>query len=305
MTNNNKISLLDWIGKNPRDYTYFALGGAPRYTELSKLTAEIDQIYPLFLRKVNNKTIRIIHFDPLFHRDDNYAFLYEYFDSLNFNHNMIGGINCWTNDNHMIEVLIITENIEIMDELPYIYDMVKHHLKYKSYFVFQEYFGFSNGPMSLVKLHRQIYDSILDLTDKKIYKDKILFDITYGEAHCHINMELSEPHIDMIDNFINLSILDDNEKLQYIGINQSIDNILINEYKNKYRIIIQDNHYKYRWSNDMKQIKNMQRELIPIIHILKNLKVITSEKDDNINNLFDTIHIIDKYKWLQNILSII
>ena len=88
MANDNKITLLDWIEKNPREYTYFALGSAPRYTEMSKFTAEIDQIYPRFLRKVN-KTIRIIHFDQLFERDDNFAFLYEYFDSLGFNHSMI------------------------------------------------------------------------------------------------------------------------------------------------------------------------------------------------------------------------
>ena len=304
MANDNKITLLDWIEKNPREYTYFALGSAPRYTEMSKFTAEIDQIYPRFLRKVN-KTIRIIHFDQLFERDDNFAFLYEYFDSLGFNHSMINNMNCWTSDDHIIEVFIIPQNMDIMNELPYIYDMVKHHIKYNSYFVFQEYFGFSNGPVSLVKLHRQIYDSIIDESQKNIYKNKVLFDITYGEAHCLTNMEMSEPFVNMMGDFINLSILVDNERLQYIGINQSIDSHFINEYSKMYRDIINTNHYMYRSSNDSMHIEKMKEQLEPVIFFLKKLNIITSEKEETMIMLFNNLSTIDKYKWVQNILSLI
>ena len=218
--------LLDYYNRNPRDYHYFAVGAGPRTLILDKFTSDIDQIYPTFLKKVKDKTIRVTHFDPIFNNRKRIDFLQEYFKVMNFSYDDSEGMHCWRSHDQRVEIFVIPEAFDIQNEMQFIKALINYHIIYNSYLVFQEYYGFSNGGNSLFKIHRHLYSSLEDEKSKDIYKKKILFDITYGEAHCMTDMETSIPFVDVNEDFINFCILSKQERLAYLDTQPNINSII-------------------------------------------------------------------------------
>lgn len=218
--------LLDYYNRNPRDYHYFAVGAGPRTLTLDKFSSDIDQLYPTFLKKVKDKTIRVTHFDPIFRNKDRIDFLKVYFKVMNFSYDDSEGMHCWRSHDHKIEIFVIPEILDIPNEMHFIKALVNHHIINNSYLVFQEYYGLSNGSTSLFKIHRYLYASLEDEKSKHIYKKKIIFDITYGEAHCMTNMETSAPFVDINGDFINFCILSKQERLTYLDSQPNINSII-------------------------------------------------------------------------------
>jgi hypothetical protein len=220
MSTNHTIDfLLDFISKNPRDFTYFAVGSVPRTTKLNDFIPELDQIFPTFLREYINysdSTIRVVHYDPLFKQEHNISFLKDYFASLDsigldFKYDSSEYLPTWRTSDYRIEVFVIAEEFDIQNEIQVIESMVQNHLKTNTKLVFQEYYGLSNGSTSLINIHKQFYNSTIQQL-KKIYQSNILFDITYGESHCMTNMVVEKPLFDNYGNFINLCILNNEER---------------------------------------------------------------------------------------------
>jgi hypothetical protein len=232
MENNKTLSnfiheiLLDYYNRNHREYHYFAVGAGPRTLNLDKFTCDIDQIYPKFLKEIKDKTIRVTHFDPIFKNKDRIDFLDKYFTVMNFSYDDSEGIHCWRSYDQRVEIFVIPNELDIPNEMQFITALVNHHIIYNSYLVFQEYYGLSNGGNSLFKISRHLYSSLEDEKSKDIYKKKILFDITYGEAHCMTNMETSIPFVDDNGDFINLCILSKKERLTYLDTQPNINSII-------------------------------------------------------------------------------
>ena len=128
----------------------------------------------------------------------------------------------WRTSDYRIEVFVIGEEFDIINETQVIESMIQHHLKINTKLVFQEYYGLCNGFTSLIKMHKQFYNSTSPKL-KERYLHNILFDITYGEAHCMTNMEIEKPLFDNYGNFINLCILNSEEREQLIGVNDKFD----------------------------------------------------------------------------------
>ena len=136
--------LLDFFQKNPRDFTYFAVGSYPRYLNFEEFTLEIDQIFPMFLRDFinsNDETIRVVHYDPMFNNTDGLDFLHKYFKSLSsltldFKYSDDDGFHCWRTSDYRIEVFIIGEEFNIPYEKLHIHSMIMHHLTTNTKLVF-------------------------------------------------------------------------------------------------------------------------------------------------------------------------
>jgi len=313
-------SLLDFFQRNPRDFTYFAVGSSPRILDVEKLTPELDQIFPTFLRDYitsKDDTIRVVHYDPVFNQEAVINFLHQYFKSLSsltldFKYDDQDGILHWFTTDYRIEVFVLGQSFDIPNEIENIKSMITHHLNTKTKLVFQEYYGLSNGANSLVHMHKEFYQSISP-EHKELYKQNILFDITYGEAHCMTDMLNEKPMLDDFGNFINLCILTFEEKNELIGINERFDNIYKKENIKKFMNLIDYGHLNYRRSVNEKAseddsgaiMTSMHLKMKTIIYFLKKLNVLNDEDDDQINELFVNYKKIDMYNWPSSIKNII
>jgi hypothetical protein len=81
-----KMNLLQYCAANARDYTYIGIGSKNRTADIYNFTPDMDQILPCFLDNVKDKTIRVIHFDPLFAPEYDNGFLKRYFIESPGNH---------------------------------------------------------------------------------------------------------------------------------------------------------------------------------------------------------------------------
>jgi hypothetical protein len=321
MSSNHTIDfLLDFISKNPRDFTYFAVGSVPRTTKLNDFISELDQIFPTFLREYINysdSTIRVVHYDPLFKQEHNISFLKDYFASLNsigldFIYDSSEYLPTWRTSDYRIEVFVIAEGFDIQNEIQVIESMVQNHLKTNTKLVFQEYYGLSNGSTSLINIHKQFYNSTIQQL-KKIYQSNILFDITYGESHCTTNMAVEKPLFDNYGNFINLCILNNEEREKLIGTNVKFDSIYKKLMIKNFKDLIDSDQLKYRRSvinkeseeNSASIMTNLHFKMKPIISSLKKLNVFNNDDEKNINQLFINYKEIDMYKWPTDIKNII
>jgi len=321
MDSNQTIDLIyDFCNKNPRDYTYFAVGSSPGVLEIDKFTPKLDQIFPTFLRNVLNTTsatIRVIHYDPMFIEEHIITFLKEYFKSLpyDFKFNDSDGFLSWKTLDHRIEVFIIGDNFNIPEETNHIELIIKHHLKTNTKLVFQEYYGLSNSSTSLVQMHQKFYNNIISPELKERYKHNILFDITYGEAHCSTDMSKEEPIVDDYGNFINLCILNPKEKLDLIDINPNpkFNDIYKNLCIQQFIDILDNEHVEYRRSINNKLSSEISDSIMatiilkmkPILNILIKIQVLNDSDMEKINNLLYNYKTINMYSWSFELKNII
>ena len=307
--------LLDFFQRNPRDYTYFAVGSGPRTIQLEAFIPELDQIFPSFLREYisfNEDTIRIVHYDSVFNKKEVINFLNIYFKKLGFNYDDSDGFLSWKTPDHRIEVFVIGEDFDIPNELKHIQSMIKHYLDTNTKLVFQEYYGLSNGPSSLIQIHKQFYEATSQ-NFKEVYKQNILFDITYGEAHCMTNMAVEKPMLDDYGNFINFCILDKDEREKIIGINKKFDEIYRKIIIKKFKELIDYDQLEYRRSiiNKLGEevsssiMNNLRLKMTPIISSLKKLNILNDDDKKQINQLFNDYKEIDMYKWPSEMKKII
>jgi hypothetical protein len=244
-------------------------------------------------------------------------FLKTYFASLtsiglDFKYDSSEYLPTWRTSDYKIEVFVIGEEFDIINETQIIESMIKHHLKTNTKLVFQEYYGLSNGSTSLIKMHKQFYN-FMSLELKKRYQNNILFDITYGEAHCMTNMEIEKPMFDNYGNFINLCILNSEESEQIIGVNDKFDCIYKKLMIKNFNDLIDFDQLKYRRSVINKEseeisasiMTNLHLKIKPIIYTMKKLNVLNNDDEEKINQLFVNYKEIDMHNWptyIKNIL---
>ena len=64
------MKIVDHCKYNHRDYTYIGIGSKNRVDNVEEFNADMDQILPCFLQKVQGKSIRCIHFDKAFNPEE-------------------------------------------------------------------------------------------------------------------------------------------------------------------------------------------------------------------------------------------
>jgi len=264
---------------NLRDTTYIGIGTNPRTNKLENFTPRIDQ---LILRCLNNLdgSLRIIHFDKLL--QNNISFLHEYFNSKNFEYDSSDHMHIWRSQDHKIEVIINCFDFYYNKYKPFLDDFVEMTLKNpnkKSKMFLQDFSGNDSSNM-----FKQLYNESVDQTR---FKQQILFDISYGENHCDIDLLKYEPIYDSDNNIINITLMKIDELRPYLDYHPLIREHILKYYTTQYRNITDIIPVDIR-RKMLVEIKNQTQNLV----CYKYLYTIESSYDDIINVLRNELTII-------------
>jgi hypothetical protein len=307
--------LIPYFQVNPRDLTYFGIGTFPRVQSLDKFIPELDQLIPVFLKdqiERSTDTIRILLIDPQFDRCMD--FLHHYFSSTtyDFDYDDSEGFNRWISGNHRIEIIVINmhmrntngfghhgqppEIVNVHDT--FLRDFTNLTLQNNSKLIVQDYTGADT---------RDIFKNIYNMTNnKELFKKKILFDITYGENHCHIDLTKEKPIYDPHGDFINIILLNIDELRPLFDYHPKIKAFVKAYYITEYRKIVTvipvdirrkvliesgetiafcEGATKYHYTLDSPYetlIEILRSELDRIIPVLMEINIIDAEKRDYI-----------------------
>ena len=292
--------ILKYCELNPREYTYIGIGSKNRYDN-EKFTKEIDQIFPVFLDKVDT-TIRIIHFDPRFEEQE---FLKQYFSFRNIRKL---DYTTWLSDDHRIEVII---NPVYFDDTNFFYEMMKLMIKQKTKLVVQQYTG-----KELLETFKQLY-VLFSHSEKEFIRANILFDFTYGEAcHCDTPMLEYEPLIDTFGDFYNFTLLNEKEIYQLIGANSRIDKLIEKYVNSNLSRVLNENHVNYHKAlrgeslmfhstdydaNEKPQVimNILLKRVQGILDVLNKLGKLSAEKKELFSRYSQNYLSMDVYKWYE------
>jgi hypothetical protein len=323
-------NVYEYSSVNPRDLTHIAIGSSPRFANMKEFTPEIDQLLPQFMLneiQTTTKTIRIIHIDEFTYR--HIPFLHEYFASftakgLNFTHDDSEGMNIWTTDDQRIEIIFLFINIchrvhmnpgsDEQNDTWFIEKMIETTLDNKNQLIVQEYTGHE-----ITDLFKMFY---LANTRKALFKNNILFDITYGnDCSCMTNMIKHFPRYKSDGTFYNFLLYNSTEMHEFVGIDDKINDILKVYFLKKYNHVLDYYHLNYRrkiiGNTDMYNFPNYDtltadeimsmliEKLKESISIFELLGFISPDKKGQINEAFTNYKGYDMYKWREIMMNIV
>ncbi len=293
------MKILDHCKYNIRDYTYVGIGSKNRVNTLEEFNADMDQILPCFLEKVQDKTIRCIHFDEQFSPEYDRGFLVKYFTSKGFNQTYD---NVWVSTDSRIEVIIMPNHL--LDDI-FLRRMIMLMLQYSTQMVVQMFTG-----KELVPEFKRIYERFDD--DSKAYiKKNVLFDITYGtDCNCMTPMTQYEPLVDKNGKFYNFVLYDENDILKSIGVHPKMDKYISEYFNKKLSKMLNDDHVNYRrairgeaflfptnFRTAQEIMDNLLVNVRGILHIQEKLGILTREKRETFETYSKNYNEVDMYKW--------
>jgi hypothetical protein len=295
--------LLDYCRKNPRAFTYFAIGSAP-YHPVEELSLASDQIVPVFLRDIEAPA-RAIHFDPLF----KLLWLRDYFKDAEFSEFADG----WRFVRGDLEVIVFPKSFEhfgryceIQDDW-IVEDLISQSLREKTLFVLQEYTG-----REIASWFQKLYEAA---KYKGLFKSKILFDVTYGDdTGCMTDLTKYRPYYTGRGDFINLTLMTSDEIQKVIGLNKGIDAHILNYYRSKCIELIEFHFVNYRRRVKGEPVLNtcawysetaLPEEIMKVLHskfselapVLQRIGFLTSDKMSELEGLLTKYYLFDMYEW--------
>ena len=307
-----------WKEKH-KDYTYIGIGSAPRTIVLENFVAEIDQIIPVFMMDIiynTKKSIRIINIDPQFAHC--MEFLHEYFASKNLNlyFDNSSGLNIWKSSDNRIEIIMVGDSLDNDRKLLGITNLA---INTNTQLVVQRYTG-----ATLTEIFKQVSDELSARSEanKKYIKNRILFDITYGEdCNCSTDMTKYKPICDKYGNFHNIMLYTPEDLLMHKN-NPKIYVFAKNHYVREYKKIIGELQPEYRRKiqniplhgyNNKYDVNNvtpdeimkiMQDEVENILIIFGVLNMVNDEIQVKLSDYFMNYALIDMYKWYTDIVNL-
>jgi hypothetical protein len=293
------MKIVDHCKYNHRDYTYIGIGSKNRVDNLEEFNADMDQILPCFLQKVQGKSIRCIHFDKAFSPEYDKGFLLKYFMSKKFKQTYD---NVWVSADSRIEVIIMPE--DLLDDV-FLRRMIMLVMQFSGQMVVQMFTGKELAPM-----FKTIYNRFDD--DAKEYiKKNVLFDITYGtDCHCMTPMTQYEPLVDKHGKFYNFILFNEVDMLQSIGVHPTMDKYIAIYFNKKLSKILNEEHVNYRkairgepflfptrFTTAEEIMSNLLVDVKSILNIQEKLGDFTDEKRRIFSECSKNYLEMDMYKW--------
>lgn len=303
-------NVITYTNQIPYPITHCNIGSVARTTILKDYIPRMQQILPPFLDLT--MPTRLINFDPRF--DNQIDFLHEYFRSKNmgFTYSTItfsdsNGMHIWKSENNIIEVICISIELNYQSsynnnngDIWFFEKLIESALEINSKLIVQDYSG--NDTNMVFKI---LYNQSLN---KDAFKKNILFDFTYGNNHCDVDLEKYKPIYDSDGNFVNVILMSVDELMPLFKTNPIIDEHIYTYYIKMYREIIDVIPVDYRRkmkiesgektigfvgyknlytiNNSFEEIINiLQRELEPIITVFRHLGMMNPEKETLLHNL--------------------
>ena len=321
-------TILEYTSTNAKDITYIGIGTCPHNDDIDKLPEKErtlwDQVIPVFMTDIINETrksIRMIHFDPQY--SIKIPIMMEYFSKRGYKYDNTIGFHGWVTDDNRIEILIFEINFEhhrgVVAEqfrhLPHnniptddwFLDMITEQtILQGGQLILQEFTGWETND-----LFKKIFDKT---PNKELFKKKILFDVSYGNASCMLDLNKYKPFYDKNGDFLNFILYTREEILQIIGIHSGMDELIKIYFLKEYRDILNNHQVNYRrkLKGDTLLFPNkyynesttpdeimivLQKLLSDRYDIFRKMKLISAEKEQEIVHLFQNYHTIDPYRW--------
>jgi len=307
------------------------IGSSPRTTILKDFTPELDQLLPMFILKeieTTSRPIRIIHLDHFTERS--LPFLHEYFLSyesrgLNFKHDSSSGINIWKTDDNRIEIIFLFVNFyhsnfdhtydKSLNDRWFLEHMIDLTFKSNSQLIVQQYTGYE-----LTNIFKDLYQKN---NNKELFKNKILFDITYGiDCGCMTDMSKFYPIYMPDGNFCNILLYDYDDFINIIGINDKINDTIKNYFLKQYKNDIDNHHINYRrkiigdtllYTTDEYNESSSPELIMDIligklqfsVRIFEMIGLLNIDKIAKINDLFSKYKSYEMYEWRKIMLNIL
>ena len=244
---------------DPRDLTYLGIGSGPSTTE--PLTAETDQIMPSFLRQELGKApVRAIHFDPALHENqgrERMAFLSAYFEKSfpGLTHSVPTRdqpFHKWSSP--QLEVIVVPEALYYQgdaqvfsphprrdqDDEEFLTRISHAVIHSGGRLVVQDFSGRSQvGPL------KRVFQAMSP--DEQIaFKERVLFDMTYGDGHCSPDMKSMKPLTDAHGHFINFALFNSEEKRAAIATHPELRPIAHAQLVAQFKSVLNEHYPQYR-----------------------------------------------------------
>ena len=329
-------TILEYTSTNSKDMTYIGIGTCPHNDDIDKLPEKErtlwDQVIPVFMTDIINETrksIRMIHFDPQY--SIKIPMMMEYFSKRGYKYDNTSGFHRWVTNDNRIEILIFEMRIEhhpgVVAEqfrhLPHnnipsddwFLDMITEQtILQGGQLIVQEFTGYDTND-----LFKQIFDKT---ENKELFKKKIIFDISYGNASCMLDLNKYKPFYDKNGDFLNFILYTREEILQIVGTHAGMDILIKQYFLKEYGNILNMHHVNYRRklrndsllfnctyyneSSTPDEIMTVLQKLLSDRYdIFRKMKLISAEKEQEIVILFQNYRTIDPYKWYDSINKLI
>jgi len=242
-------SLLYNLNGTP-DLTYVGVGSAIH--DLPGLSSKSDQIVPVFVSDIlrENRKVTAIHFDPMFRFDIMEEYFKQRYPMAEFSH--LGYAWYWKFG--LLEVYILPKSFEHKsrapafgggdpednDDIDFLTALIDKVLRSPGgRLVFQQYTGYD--PVATFK---DLYAATKRPAD---FKDRILFDISYGaDTGCCTDMSRWKPILAPHGGYMNFLLYDVDEMRSIIGFRQDVDSLIYGYFKKNFVQLVNDNHVNYR-----------------------------------------------------------
>lgn len=307
-------SILRTVELEPIELTYLGIGSSPHLQPGQSLDPKNDQLIPQcfheFLR-CDQKSMRLIHFDPDFSRC--VEFLHSYFETWNLIPMEFSDGMSWIGEH--LEVILLPETIDHTEHFWFFQRLTETLLDQGGKLLIQEYTGHE-----LDTLNKRLYETT---QNKDLYKGRILLDMTYGtDIGCSTDMTKAQPFYDYNLDFLNLHFMTEEDALRWARISFKLDEILRRKYVTKYVQALNNIHVDYRRklkgetlmfghpnytesSSPDEIMKVLQDSLSSSFGILLALQVVSREAETTLKRHFLTYKGCDPYKWYESVRKVI
>jgi hypothetical protein len=296
--------------QNPVDFTYLGIGTNPHATTVDTLTDAWDQLMPVFVRDRlrAGDTVRVFHIDPQFKY--NLAFLKEYF-ATRFPRLTYDGEYSWTSDTleiYLSDSYFYHKNkYDTNNDDPFLLELSESCLNTDSRLIVQEFTGHI-----LIPTFKECFAST---TRPSLFKKKILFDMTYGNASCMTDLTKHSPIYDKKGDFINFILCTHDEIKGLINLKRAdLDSLIIPYFKKAFIHSLEYHHvnYRRRVNGDVCMNKSdlyeetapsslimgtLQEELRMSFDVLRRLGLVDEEKNATFIRLMDSYPRVNMYDW--------
>ena len=325
-------TILEYTSTSPKDLTYIGIGTNP-HKDLDSLSEKDrdfwDQVIPVFINEIidTGKSIRMIHIDPTYYT---IMSMMEYFSRRGYKYDTSLGFNRWSKDNNRIEILIFPiafEHFKFVNEqfrhLPhnnippddwFLEMITEQTILQGGQLILQEFTGYETND-----LFKKIFDKT---PNKELFKKKILFDVSYGNSSCMLDLTKYKPFYDKNGDFLNFILYTRDEILQIVGTHAGMDELIKKYFLKEYRDILNNHQVNYRRKLKGDKLlfpnkyydesatpddimKVLQKLLSERYDIFRKMKLISAEKEQEITQLFENYRTIDPYRWHELVNKII
>ena len=223
------------------DLTYVGVGSAIH--DLPGLSPLTDQIVPVFVGELmmEGRSVTAIHFDPMFRYDVMEEYFKKRYPMAEMRH--LGFAWYWKFG--LLEVYILPQAFEhksqgIEDDVDFLAALIARVLQSATgRLVFQQYTGYD--PLPTLKF---LYAASKRKGD---FKDRILFDISYGaDTGCRPDLTRLKPIIAPHGGYMNFLLYDVDEMRSIIGFRKDVDELIYGHFKKEYVLLVNNNHVNYR-----------------------------------------------------------